>query len=116
MKSHSLNFDNVTWDKGKLLQDLQSLSAAPPPLNWQQFAREHGNDAGQVAKDFARKSGVDTERLDGKPDTVQRRRLIGGEISVPSTPTPETVKTEWKKLVESGEISVGRACVPFNMV
>ena len=64
VKSHSPNFDNVTWDKDKLLQDLHSLPAAPPPLNWQQFAREHGipgNNAGQVAKDFARKSGVNTE-------------------------------------------------------
>ena len=97
---------------------------APTPLNWQQFAREHGipgNNAGQVAKDFAKQSGVDTERLDGKPDSserqrLRRRRLIGGEISVPSTPTPETVKMEWKKLVESGELSLGRPCVPFNMV
>ena len=101
-KSHSPNFDNVTMDKDKFLQYLQSLPVAPTPLNWQQFARQHGipgNNAGQVAKDFARKSGVDTERLDGKVDIserqcLRRRRLIGGEISVSSTATPETIKTE----------------------
>ena len=124
MKSHSPNFDNVTWDKDKVLHDLQLLQVAPPPLNWQQFATEHGipgKNAGQVAKDFARKSGVDTKRLDGRPESTERqrvrqRRLIGGEISVPSTPTPETIKNEWIKLVETGEISLGRPCVPFNMV
>ena len=72
VKSHSPDFDNVIWDKDKLLQDLQSQPPAPPPLNWQQFAREHGihgNNAGQVAKDFVRNSGVDTVRFDGKTDT-----------------------------------------------
>lgn len=102
-KSHSPNFSNVTWDKERVLNDLQLLPSAPPPLDWQQFAREHGitgGNAGQIAKEFAKASGVDTERLDGKSETqrprVRRRRLLGGEISVPSTPTPEVVKNEWK--------------------
>jgi hypothetical protein len=30
VKSHSPNYDNVTWDKDQLLQDLQPLPAAPP--------------------------------------------------------------------------------------
>ena len=47
---------------------------------------------------------------------MRRRRLLGGEISVPSTPIPEVVKNEWKKLIDDGEISLGRPCVPYNMV
>ena len=122
-KSHSPDFDKVTWDKEKVLNDLQSLPPAPPPLNWQQFAREHGitgGNAGQIAKEFAKESGVDTERLDGRSEThrlrVKRRRLLGGEISVPSTLTPEAVRNEWKKLIDNGELSLGRPCVPYNMV
>ena len=119
-KSHSPNFDNITWDKEKLLQDLQQLPPAPPPLNWQKFAREHGitgGNAGQVAKEFARKSGVNTERLDGRStDTphqrVRRRKLLGGEISAPCTPTSDEVRSEWKKLVE-GEISLSSPCVLY---
>ena len=79
-----------------------------------------GSNAGQIAKEFAKTSGVDTERLDGKSETqrprVRRRRLLGGEISVPSPPTPGVIKNEWKKLIDDGEIYLGRPCVPYNMV
>ena len=111
-KSHSPNFDNITWDEEKLLHDLQQLPPAPPSLNWQEFAREHGitgGNAGQVAKEIwsgHREIGWQKHR---------RRKLLGGEISAPSTPTADDVKTEWKKLV-GGEISLGRPCVPHNMV
>ena len=67
--SHSPNFSNVTWDKEKVLNDLRLLPPAPPPLNWKKFAREHGitgGNTGQIAKEFAMASGVDTEQLDGK--------------------------------------------------
>ena len=66
---YSPNFSNVTWDKEKVLNDLRLLPPAPPPLNWKKFAREHGitgGNAGQIAKEFAMASGVDTEQLDGK--------------------------------------------------
>ena len=122
-KSHSPNFSNVTWDKESVLNDLQLLPSAPPPLKWQQFAREHGirgGNAGQIAKEFAKASGVDTERLDGKSGTqhsrARRRQLLGGEMSVPSAPTPKVLMNEWKKLIDDGEISLGRPCVPYNMV
>ena len=75
-ESHSPNFSNVTWDKEKVLSDLQSLPSAPPPLNWHSFAREHGitgGNAGQIVKEFAQQSGVDTTRLDGRETSIQRQ-------------------------------------------
>ena len=51
-KSHSPNFDTVTWDKEAVLCDLQQHPPAPPPINWQKFAREHdipGANCGQGA-------------------------------------------------------------------
>ena len=71
-------------------------------------------------KEFARKSGIDTTKLDGRPtdephSRAQKRKLIGGEISVPSPPTQATIKDEWKKMVESGEISIGVSCVSYKM-
>ena len=61
---------------------------------------------------------MDTTRLDGRETSTQRsrvrrRRLIGGEISVGSTPTSSEVKQEWVKLVETGEIALGQ---PYNIV
>ena len=58
--------------------------------------------------------------MDGKTTDTPRsrshkRKLIGNKISVPSTPTPETVRNEWKQMIESGEISIGVSCVPYRM-
>lgn len=67
MKSHSPDFSTVTWDKDKVLLDLQQHPPAAPSINWQQFASQHGvpgQNAGQVVKEFAQKSGIDTEKLD----------------------------------------------------
>lgn len=60
-KSHSPDFANVTWDKEAVLRDLQQYPPAPPPTNWQQFARDHqipGSNCGQVLKEFAQKSNI----------------------------------------------------------
>ena len=73
-----------------------------------------------MVKEFTQKSGIDTTKLDGRPtdqprSRVQKRKLIGGEISVPSTPTPAIIKDEWKKMVESAEVSLGVSCVPYKI-
>ena len=68
-KSHSPDFATVTWDKDAVLRDLQEHPAAPPPINWQKSARDHGipgSNCGQVLKEFAQKSNIDTARLDGR--------------------------------------------------
>ena len=123
MKSHSPDFSTVTWDKDKVLLDLQEHPPAPPSINWLQFAKQHGvpgQNAGQIVKEFAQKSGIDTEKLDCRPvnqsrTRVRRRRLVGGEISSAATPTAASVKVEWKKMVLSEELSLGRPCVPYNI-
>ena len=121
-KSHSPNFETVTWDKEAVLRDLQQHPPAPPPINWQKFAREHnipGSNGGQVVKDFARESNIDTVRLDGRePNTRQRmrkRRLHGGEISAPTCPTVRAVKESLRKMFENGELSLGVPCAPFTL-
>lgn len=124
-KLHSPDFNSMTWNKDQILADLQKhLQATHASINWSHFARDHsvpGRNADQVMKEFAHTSGIDTTKLDGKPlDTyrtcIHKRRLVGGEISAASTPTPTAVKEEWKKLVETGELSLGRPCVPYELV
>ncbi len=61
-KSHSPDFENVSW---AVLCDLQQHPSAPPAINWQNFAREHnipGSNAGQIAKDFAQNNNIDTNK------------------------------------------------------
>ena len=121
-KSHSPNFESVTWDKQALLRDLQQHPPAPPPINWQNFAREHnipGSNCGQIVKEFACESGIDTVRLDGRimstRERMRKRRLHGGEISAPVYPTVGAVKDNWRQKFENGELSIGVPCAPFNL-
>lgn len=121
-KSHSPNFDNVTWDKKAVLQDLRQYPPAPPAINWQEFARSHsipGKNCGQVVKEFAQKSGIDTFQLDGltpgRKTRISKRKLQGGEISAPAPPTPRAIKQEWNQMIQRGELSLGVPCTPFTL-
>ena len=87
-KKHSPSFDETTWDKENVLEDLCSYSA-DTPINWSKFAREHnvpGKNAGQVVKEFAELSGIDTFQLDQRePGTRMRARKLkftGQKVSV----------------------------------
>ena len=122
-KTHSPDFSKVSWNKQAVLEDLQAQPSAPPAINWQKFAQEHnipGRNCGQVVKEFAMKSGIDTSRLEcGTPHPRIRackRTLPGSEISSGSDPTPTTIKEEWSKMVASGELSLGVPCIPFRLV
>ena len=84
-----------------MLQDLQEYPPAPP-INWTKFAKEHnvqGRNCGEVVKEFATESGIDTHRLDGRTLLIRqrasKRKLPGGEISVPTNPPVSTIKLQW---------------------
>ena len=105
-----------------MLRDLQEHPAAPPPINRQKFDRDHGipgSNCGQVLKEFAQKSNIDTARLDGWTShtrfRMRKRRLHGGEISAPTTPTVSAVKDNWQEMVRNGELSLGVPCAPFSL-
>ena len=121
-KSHSPDFSNVSWDKEAVLQALRDHPPAPPPINWTQFAKSHnipGSNCGQIAKEFAQESGIDVLQLDrrkpGQRVRMRKRRLHGGEVSVPTLPTASTVKKSWRNMVESGQLSLGIPCAPFTL-
>lgn len=121
-KSHSPDFATVTWNKDAVLRDLQEHPEAPPPINWQKFARDHGipgSNCGQVLKEFAQKSNIDTARLDGRTahtrSRMRKRRLHGVEISAPTTPTVSAVKDNWQEMARNGELSLGVPCAPFSL-
>ena len=120
-KSHSPNFVRVQWDKEKVITDLKDYPT-DKPINWSQFAREHsvpGSNSGQVVKQYAQQNGIDTLALDHRsPDRrlrSQHKRMPGGEISVPSNPTPKSIKKSWTDMIESGELSLGEPCTPYTL-
>lgn len=113
----------MTWDKEKVLEDLKSFPLPPPLINWQKFAWEHdvpGRNCGQVVKEFVQQSGIDTFQLDNRAPATrshsEKRKMPGGEISASADPAPATIKGEWQKMVESGELSLGVPCAPYKLV
>ena len=80
------------------------------------ISRQNG---GQTAKEFARKNGIDVYLLDNcEESTKQRaskRKLPGGEISIPCPLPVSSLKKEKVALVESGEITLGVPCSHYTV-
>ena len=125
-RSHIPNLDNVNWDKEEVLAELESISenTAPnrSPVNWSDLARRHHvpcANGGQTVKEFARQSGLDVVHLDGRQEhtrqRVRKRKLIGGEVSVPCTPTVTKLKEQREAMIERGELHVGIPCATNSL-
>ena len=78
-KSHSPDFENVIWNKDEVLEALEAIQQdplAPPSINWQLFAKSHNIPGGQVAKEFAKKSGRwSTTPKNAKKEAPRRRNF-----------------------------------------
>ena len=46
---------------------------------------------------------------------ASKRKLPGGEISVPTNPPVSTIKLQWQEMIQSGELSLGVPCAPFQL-
>ena len=120
-KKHSPSFENATWDKVKVLEELRTFPI-DSIINWSQFAREHcipGKNNGQVVKEFAEQNGIDTFQMDRRqPGTRMRARKLkmpGKDISVPSHLTPEQIKEDWLQMIQTGELTLGEQCHPCTI-
>lgn len=119
-KKHSPKFENVNWDKENLLMQLKNWPQQQI-INWSALAREFnipGRNNGQVVKEFALKNGIDVFVLDNRPSNTRLRvRKLGmpeGQIYVPEHRTVEGVKEDWKRMIELGELTFGRAMLSTN--
>ena len=121
IKSHSPNFSSVDWSKEDLRESVENW---PPDtvINWSQVARENGisgGNAGQVAKEFIEKEGIDTSHL--KTPTRKRtmrpkmKKLPGTGVSIPSNPSIGDIETEIKSLISSGKYLLGQECAPYTL-
>ncbi len=123
VKLHSPCENSHTWsheDATALLQGHPTGQA----INWSASARTlgiPGRNAGQVLKEFAVKRGMDVATLECRctPATPRIRRrkkkLPGGEMSVPTLPTLTEIATEKRHLIETGELSIGEPCSPYTI-
>ncbi len=61
--------------------------------------------------------GCQQPRQMSKQDSCrrQKRKMLGGEISVPCPPTVERIQQEKEKLIRSGEIAAGEPCSPYTL-
>ena len=71
-------------------------------------------------KEVAAKRGIDIQKLERKTPSLPRirsrkRKLPGGEISIPSLPTTGEITNKKAKLIESGELSIGEPCSPYML-
>ena len=76
-----------------------------------QIADKHGisgSNRGQMLREFASLSGLNTNLLDTaqRKDTARsaRKRFPCSSISIPIPPTPHAIKKEWANLISSGNI------------
>ncbi len=120
-KSHIPQLSQVSWDKQSVLRELQALPDGSK-VNWSEIARTHGvpgGNAGQVVKEFARQNGVDVSALDSRPAShrvrSQKRKLPGGEISVPCPPTISVIKKQRNELISDGTLVLGQPCAPHSL-
>ena len=120
-RKHSPSFDNVTWDKEKVLQALQNWPTNET-INWTKFAGDcgiPGRNRGQIAKEFAKENGLDTIKLDSRQPNQRMRaklfKLPGGGVSVPTHQSTEANKQDWAKMIAEGELTLGEPCAPHTL-
>ncbi len=91
-------------------------------VNWSALARKYNipqKNGGQILKELTESRGIDVSNLDQERVTTHQRRckkrLPGGEIPTPCHPIKGEIMDEKKKLVESGELTIGEPCTPYKM-
>ena len=116
-KSHSPKEENIHWDVNGAVAFLEHFPQEET-INWTRVAKRFEgtkSNAGQVLKEVAVKRGIDIQRLENKKSLPPRirsrkRKLPGGEISIPTLPTASTISVTKAQLIESGELSIGEPC------
>ena len=99
------------WAAGK--------AGGPASRHPSQVAREHGiqgGNAGQIVKEFALSKNINLSTP--KRKSIKRPckiKLPGTDISIPSNPPVNTVKSDIHDMVASGRFSVGEECAPYKI-
>ena len=125
-KRHVGRFEDVTWDKEGLLEEVKSYEDGKS-ISWRALAEKYNvmnkqgllaGNGGQIVKEFLMQNDVDVERFTvehkAEAGVVRRRkrRMAGGELSVPCQVPPSKVKNKLVEKLQSGEYTIGQMIVP----
>ena len=74
-KSHTVNYDNVTWNKKHLFDEINKNIKENELINWNEIGsrfeiknknNEWAKNRGQIAKEFVRNQGIDVGSINRK--------------------------------------------------
>ena len=120
------NLDTKVFDKEKLKEEVESYTD-DVALNWSELARRHNvqntngepaKNGGQIIKEWLKSEGVDVAKFkrkhDGNHEHIRRKKLRGqgGEITVATPQSIDSVKAELRGKIASGEYTVGQQIAP----
>ena len=126
-KSHTPTMENIrviNHDVDMLVAEVESMP--DQRINWSALARKYGvklvnsdqelKNGGQVIKEFLRARGVNVERFNEGDSTPRlrrkRKRGLGGEASIPTTPSIKQLNQAITERLEKGEYDLGELITP----
>lgn len=132
-KSYVGTMEDVSWNENELIKEIEGYNN-DEKMNWSALARKYivknkNNDiaknSGQVIKEWLRSKGVDVDRFKRKQAEVEdtanvcirrkKRRIAGGEETLPTKVTIEQLKAIAKENISRGEYIVGERIVPMKV-
>lgn len=127
-KRHAGNFDAMTWNKNGLKLEVEGYKD-DTKINWSELARRYeikkkgeiAKNGGQIAQKWLISQGINLHRIKRPSEAErqpQRKKLkgLGGEISIPTPETNETLKQRLKLKIQQGEFTVGELIVPREVM
>ena len=131
-KDHIGKLEEMTWDKDALLAEVKSYEDGRS-VSWRALANKYkvcnskgqlANNGGQIVKQFVISQGIEINNFkpvcqrSGKQEVVRRkkRKVSGGEISMPTDCPPAKLRKMLIENLNSGEYTIGEMIVPKKVI
>ena len=114
------------WNQEDCLNEVLNYEEGDS-INFTELARKYGvhnkdgnipGNAGQIVKEYLKVCNIPLEKLNNSKVTQvtrirrAKRKLDGIDITIPTELTTEQVKLELKKMIDTGDITIGELIVP----
>ena len=120
-KTHSPDFNKVSWDTQELEATIQNWPEGTT-INWTTIAKEHGitgGNAGQIVKEFAEARQIDLSHINTPKRKPTKRpckkKLPNFGIAIPSNPPLAKIESEIDSMIKSGRFNLGVECAPHKV-